>query len=101
MAPKHLNCGFKTIEIAAFIATGVFNEGYSSILQIMNSIDIVIGQQCKIFADQYDAQRIRRQERRSASSTKETRSTHREQNAALQEFFEETEGLLYGPGIAD
>lgn len=32
LTPKHLNCGFKTIEIVAFIAVSVFNENYSSIL---------------------------------------------------------------------
>jgi hypothetical protein len=32
LAPKHLNCGAKILEIAAFIAAGIFNEGYSAIL---------------------------------------------------------------------
>ena len=64
----------------------------------MSSLDIIIGQECKIFADQYDAHRIQRQDCRS---TKETRSARQEKKAALQEFYEETEGLLYEPGIAD
>jgi len=38
-APKHLNCDLKIISIAAFIATGVFNEGYSSIFKMMNELD--------------------------------------------------------------
>jgi hypothetical protein len=94
LAPKHLNCGLKTIEIAVFIAASVFNESYNSILQ-MSSLDIVIGQQCKIYADQYDAHRIQRQDRRSTSSTKEARSARQEEKAALQGFYEETEGLLW------
>lgn len=43
LAPKHLNAGVKIIEIAAFIAASVFNEGYSSILKIMKKLDIQIG----------------------------------------------------------
>jgi hypothetical protein len=35
LAPKHLNCGLKIIEIAAFISAGIFNEGYYAILKIM------------------------------------------------------------------
>jgi len=40
LAPKHLHCGRKIIEIAAWIAAGIFNEGYLSVLRIMSSMDI-------------------------------------------------------------
>ncbi|KZC04448.1 hypothetical protein WN55_03262, partial [Dufourea novaeangliae] len=63
-----LNCGFKTVEIASFLAAEQFNEGYSFVLQLMHKLDLVIGQQCKMFANVYDAQRLKRQERRSFSS---------------------------------
>lgn len=101
LAPKHLNCGLKTIEIAAFIAAGIFNEGYNAILQIMDRLEIVIGQQCKMFTEHYDAQRLQRQKRRSQSRSKEARTARREEKTTLHEFFEEAEGLVYGPGIAD
>jgi len=32
LAPKHLNCDKKIIEIAAFLAAGMFNEGFSFVL---------------------------------------------------------------------
>lgn len=67
----------------------------------MNVLNINIGQQCKFFADTYDAQRITRQERRRQSSTKEARISRRMHQMEQNEFFEATEGLLYGPGIAD
>ncbi|EFN70470.1 hypothetical protein EAG_00241, partial [Camponotus floridanus] len=35
LAPKHLNCGSKIIEIAAYLAAGIFNDGYSFVLRIM------------------------------------------------------------------
>jgi len=97
LAPKHLYCGRKIIEITAFIAVGVFNEGYYAILKIMEVLDINISQQ--LFANTYDAERITRQERRSLSSTREVRMARRQKQIELNEFYEE--GLLYGPGIAD
>lgn len=101
LAPKHLNSGIKIIEIAAFIAAGVFNEGYYAVLKIMETLDIKIGQQCKLFADTYDAKRMTRQERRSLNSTEEARMARRQEQIELNEFYEKAEGLLYGPGIAD
>jgi len=101
LVPKHLNSGSKIIEIAAFIAAGIFNEGYSTILQTMMLLEINIGQQCKIFADKYDEERVTRQERRRLSSTKEARIARRLHEIQQNEFYEEAEGLLYGPGITD
>jgi len=96
-----LNSGSKIIEIAAFIAAGIFNEGYSTILQTTMLLEINIGQQCKIFADKYDEERVTRQERRRLSSTKEARIARRINQIEQNEFYEEAEGLLYGPDIAD
>jgi len=48
LAPKHLNSGLKIVEILAYIAAGVFNEGYSSILKIMNALDIIVGTYSKV-----------------------------------------------------
>lgn len=53
MAPKHLHCDVKTIEISVYLATGVFNEGFNSILKTMTVIGIIIGLQAKLFADRY------------------------------------------------
>jgi len=101
LAPKHLNSGIKIIEIAASIAASIFNEGYSAILKVLNKLDINIGPECRHFTNTYDQQRISRQERRRLSSTKEARAAHRLAQIAENEFHEEAEGLLYGPGIAD
>ncbi|KAL1501847.1 hypothetical protein ABEB36_007097 [Hypothenemus hampei] len=55
----------------------------------------------KKFAENSDQKRMTRQDRRSLLETKEARAARRE--AMLEEnlFYEESEGLLYGPGIAD
>ncbi|XP_015434570.1 PREDICTED: uncharacterized protein LOC107190295 [Dufourea novaeangliae] len=101
LAPKHLHCGIQTVEIAAYIATGVFNEGYFAILKIMDVLEIRIGLHCNQYADTYDAARVKRQDRRSFSSSKEARTAQREARSSQQQFYEETEGLLYGADIAD
>ncbi|CAH0561736.1 unnamed protein product [Brassicogethes aeneus] len=101
MSPKHLNSGKKIVEIAAYMAAGMFNEGYSAVLSTMQLLDLKIGQLCKMFADNVDAQRIKRENRRSSYSSKEARTARRLDQLHQNEFFEEVEGLLYGAGIAD
>lgn len=70
LAPKHLHCGLKIVEIAAYVVAGIFNEGYSSILRIMNDLNIKIGSICYHFDGKQDDMRMRRQERRSLSRTR-------------------------------
>jgi len=38
LASKHLNCGWKIVEIAAFLAEDIFNDGYAFILTVMNDL---------------------------------------------------------------
>lgn len=40
LAPKHLNCGSKIIEIAAYLAGGTFNDGYTFILEVMSDMQL-------------------------------------------------------------
>lgn len=53
------------------------------------------------YATQVDERRVERQERRSSLTTKEARKARKEELAEQNEYYEEAEGLLYGPGIAD
>lgn len=101
LAPKHLHCGFKIVEIAAYLAAIIFNEGYSQILKVMQELELQIGKQAMDHASKVDERRIVRQERRSLSSTREARKVRKEERMEQNSFFEETEGLLYGDGIAD
>ena len=36
---KHLHSGLKIIKISAYLAAGIFNEDYNSLLQIMNKLN--------------------------------------------------------------
>lgn len=99
LAPKHQHSGAKIIQICAYIAAGLFNEGFSAILGIMQNLEIKMGQQCLNFANTYE-ERLRRQERRGFNATKEARQARRQLEMDQNEFFEESEGLFCGPGIA-
>jgi len=101
MNPKHQHCGKKIVEIAAFMAAGIFNEGYCAVLKTMQILDLKIGQQCKMFANNMDKQRIERANWRHSLSGKEARTTRRLEQMQQNQLFQETEGLLYGAGIAD
>ncbi|KZC14907.1 hypothetical protein WN55_07615, partial [Dufourea novaeangliae] len=100
-APKHIYSGAKTVEIASYLATAIYNDGYLSILKILNTMGIVIGLAAKSFADTQDSRRILLCEKRHLEATKEARIARRKANAAIQEFYEEEEGVLYAPGIGD
>ncbi|KYN10942.1 hypothetical protein ALC57_16912 [Trachymyrmex cornetzi] len=101
LTPKHLHSGQKIIEISAYIAAGVFNEGYTSILRIMNALDIVVGTQALNFAKNTDEARVTRQNRMSQNETKAARTARKQQLLEDNQLFEEAEGPLYAPGIAD
>jgi len=66
----------------------------------MNDLELPIVIQCKTFADEQTANRIRRQDRRSQSRSKEA-IAKKQEAAAKMDAFEEKEDILYGPGIAD
>ncbi|KMQ93370.1 hypothetical protein RF55_6534 [Lasius niger] len=100
-APKHLYSGVTTVQIATHFTVCIFNEGFKSILKIMHVMGIKIGPEVFSFVCGRDGDRIARSERRTLNISKEARASKRNENSKLQKFFEEEEGLLYGPGIAD
>ncbi|CAB3224577.1 unnamed protein product [Arctia plantaginis] len=71
IAPKHLNSGIKIVEIAAYIAGGMFNEGYSAVLKTMQLLDLIIRQQCNNFVKGADKERVTRQNRHDSFSSEE------------------------------
>ena len=82
----------------AYIATALFNEGYAAVFEIMDVLEIKIEPQCKQYADSYDAKGIKQASLRRAKEAHAARIMNQIQE---QEFFEESEGFLYGPRIAD
>lgn len=100
-SPKHLHNGLKTIELANFFATSIFNDGYSSILKIFNVMGVKVGPAARDYTALKDETRLRIADHRQRACSKEGRSSRRRASSAQQALFEEEEGELYGPGIAD
>jgi len=100
-APKHLHNGMKTIKLANFLAVSIFNDGFYSILKMLQVMDVIIGPIAKEYAIERDDSRINQAELRHEASSKEGRTARRQALASQQALFEEEEGPLYGPGIAD
>ncbi|EZA47766.1 hypothetical protein X777_15276, partial [Ooceraea biroi] len=100
-APKHLHAGVKVVEIATFLAVIIFNKGFMPIFKLMNVMGVSIGQQAVMYANSRNEARITRSERRSTTFSRAQRMNRREERSALQDFYEQEEGPLYGPGLAD
>lgn len=98
LAPKHLHCGLKTVQIATFLSCGIFNEGYYAILKTMKTMGIRIGPKCKAVADAMDGQRLDSARRKSTGRPDNDCTT--DEAAQTTDFYEENEPF-YGPGIAD
>ncbi|GFV33490.1 uncharacterized protein TNCV_318161 [Trichonephila clavipes] len=61
LAPKHLHSELKLVELASYLVAGLFNEGNSSLLMVMNEAGIVVGRQSFNYAEQVDNQCVSRQ----------------------------------------
>ena len=100
-APKHHFTGKKVLEIATLTAACIFNEGFLPVLKIMETVGVTIGQTARNYSDVVDNARILKANKNAEINSKEARTVRRALRAAADENFDETEGLLYGPGIAD
>lgn len=100
-APKHIFVGQKTLEIAAFTAACIFNEGFFPVLKILEVMDITLGPCAVAFAKSYNKSRIAKAENATAMSSKEARKSRRADKVAENDAYEEDEGILYAPGIDD
>ena len=68
---------FKTIEISAYLAANIFNDGFFPILKVMTIIGIEIDEQNTVFPNARDEKRLERSERRSLQAIKEARTQRR------------------------
>ncbi|XP_071575445.1 uncharacterized protein [Temnothorax nylanderi] len=100
-APKHLHSGAKIVEIATFLAVIIFNEGFQGVVKTLSTMGCLIDREAHAYVHRRDEARIARSERRLSDVVKQARIEAREEQAALNNFYEQEEGVVYGPGIAD
>lgn len=100
-APKHVYNGNIVVELSAWIAAIIFNEGFSPILKIYEGLGIHIGIHAANFAKSRDHIRMTKAKYVSTEIAKKRRSDQQQEKNELQIQYEEAEGLLYGPGITD
>lgn len=100
-APKHLYSGKDIVEIATFLATCIFNGGYTRILQRISMMGLKIRYNAITYANARDNERIERSGKRTSLESIEARTARRNEKAAQHVSFEAEDGILYGPGIAD
>ena len=101
LVPKHIFVGQKTLEIAAFTAACIFNEGFWSILKIFETMEVSLGPHVLAYAKLYNNSRISKAENSTAMTSKEARTSRRAEKVAENDAYEEDEGILYAPGIDD
>lgn len=101
LAPKHLHCASETIEISTYIAASLFNEGYITILKIMDCLGIAVGLEANNFAKTSDSKRIVSAEENMTYHAKAAAASKKADQVAQNELYKADEGLMYGPGIAD
>lgn len=101
LAPKHIFCGKKIIEIATYTSACIFNEGFTAVLKIMDVMGTTIGPAAAELARKRDEARIRDAERNLTDAAREARIARRDERALENEAYEESEGILYAAGIAD
>jgi len=101
LAPKHLHCAAKTVEIATYIAVSLFNEGYIIVLKIMDLLGIAVGIEANNFAREADAKCVTAAENSLIDGARATALSKKAVQISQMEQYEVEKGLMYGPGIAD
>lgn len=102
LAPKIIFSGVEeSIEIAASIATILFNDGHMGILKVVETLDINVGTELHTYCQEKDADRINIVEKRAQDRTREVKFLRGKANLQMQEEMLSMEKLLYGPGIAE
>lgn len=101
LAPKSVQSGKTILDVATDIAVCIFNDGFASILHIMRTWGMKIGQNTYNLCSEVDEARVKKAERSLSEAAKEARMSLKSQRKDLEEKDVNEEGQLYGAGIAD
>jgi len=97
---KPLSVVKSTVDIAAGVAISTFNDGYMNILLMMQLMNITIGTQAFEYCDKMNERRVNHAEIQAQQSAQRGPPASQKGPEANEEFTN-TEGSLYGSGIAD
>ncbi|XP_025261971.1 uncharacterized protein LOC105256709 [Camponotus floridanus] len=100
ISPKHLSGTSVIVEIAAYVAACVFNEGSFALLTFMQDMGISSGPSAHDWARSTDSMRISRAEQEAEKQTKEGRIRRRQEQKDALDIMDDS-NILYGPGIDD
>lgn len=101
MAPKAFLSGKTLLNISADIATCHFNDGFNSLMEIMQVLGVDVGPSCYNFCVEADARRVKFAERKMSDAAKDVRRISKLSRKEKEEANLDLEGQLYGAGIAD
>ncbi|XP_044579116.1 uncharacterized protein LOC123261532 [Cotesia glomerata] len=101
ICPKTVNTSSTIVQIAAYIATCIFNECTNSLLMIMDTLGLNCGSNSHRYAEKLDAARVKVADQRANDNTRKGRMLRRQQQIDVLETSTMAEELLYGPGIDD
>lgn len=85
ISPKIIPSDFYIVEMAAFIASCIFNEGSKSLLYIMDALGIYLGPNSHLYAEKEDATRISITEKRARENTRKGGMLQRQHQIELLE----------------
>ncbi|KYN21800.1 Cytochrome b [Trachymyrmex cornetzi] len=100
ISPKSISGTSTIVEIAAYVASGVFNEGAFAFLQFMQDMNIGMGPSSHEWARATDTERIDRANKDAENASKKARTERRQQQKDALDAADES-SVLYGPGIDD
>lgn len=101
MAPKSISSGKHVLDTAVYISVGIYNDGLSSIMRLMQNLGMTIGTNCFNFCVETDKRRIKFSERSLTDAAKEARLSLKSSRKEDEEASIEMDGQMYGAGIAD
>ncbi|GFY59828.1 uncharacterized protein TNIN_353101 [Trichonephila inaurata madagascariensis] len=78
-------CGSKVLEIVAYIAAEMFNEGTKSLLYFMSALGLSLGTAAHAYVDKEGAERVMISDARVHDSTREERMARRQHQLDLLE----------------
>ena len=98
-APKELHSSLATVETATYLAVCQFNDGASSLCNVLEEQNIIGGIHCRATLHSIDRERINSAKRKSSDKAKKRRKYIRNKRKGYAEKLVEEEGPSYEAGM--